>query len=188
MFNCRFQPGERSPVSKTLGYDPWSYEDQEKPPVKGRADWHILADQGGAGYGDNALGNMAITGRVEGDAVGRDKYVIETRIQQGTVFDYKAKMEFDAALRLRKALLDVKNAIGFARNTGTGADFQFKQNKIDDSMSVFYTELHDAEIYLGEGGVGDFETVRSLCSKAETIYPPLQPAVNSTERLGSGRD
>src|SRR5262249_3112254 len=96
--------GRRNPDLKNLIAE----GGQGKRPMKSGSENHTSADRGGVAYGDNASGNMAVTGGVGGDVVVNHKYVYGAQAPPGTVLDHKARIEYDAALRLRKAALGVR--------------------------------------------------------------------------------
>jgi len=122
-----------------------SEEGLEKQPMKSNVDNHTLANRGGAAYGDHASNNTAITGHVEGDV-----NIYPSPTPPGSVHEHKAIKEYEAALQVKKAVLRARDAMFFARNTGSGTDFQFKLKGIAESMSALRAQLREAEVHWGE--------------------------------------
>jgi hypothetical protein len=115
--------------------------------MKSDGDNHTLADRGGAAYGDNASNNMAITGRVGRDIV----FNVSPPIPPSSVYEHKAIKEYDAALQLKRAVLEVRNTISSVRNPNSDLDSQSKLNRIDEAVSALRAELCEAELHCGRG-------------------------------------
>jgi hypothetical protein len=122
-------------------------EGQEKQPMKSNVDNHTLADRGAAAYGDHASNNTAVTGPVGRDVV---LNVYHSPPPPGSVHEHKAIKEYEVALQVKKAVLRARDAMFFARDTGSGTDFQAKLKGIAESMSALRERLREAEVHWGE--------------------------------------
>jgi hypothetical protein len=140
-------PKERSNFESPLASAVVSEEGQDEQPMKSNVDNQTLADRGGAAYGDHASNNTAITGPVGRDVVVN---VHPSPTQPGGVHDHKAIKEYEVALQVKKAVLRARDAMFFARGTGSGADFQSKLKGIAESMSALREQLREAEAHWGE--------------------------------------
>ncbi len=121
-------------------------EGQEKQPMKSNVDNQTLADRGGAAYGDHASNNTAITGPVGRDVV---LNVSPSPTPPGSVHEHKAIKEYEVALQVKKAAHRARDAMFFARDTGSGTDFQSKLKGIAESMSALREQLREAEVHWG---------------------------------------
>src|SRR5262249_8512668 len=87
----------------------------------------------------------AITGHVEGDV-----NIYSHPTPPGNVREHKLIKEYEAALRVKKAVLKARDAIFSARSIASGTDFQSKQKRISESMDALREQLHEAEAHCGE--------------------------------------